>query len=386
MACLYKDSRSPYWQVQFTDATGKRRARSTGLRHDDERQTAEARILRANFETKELARGGSPEGDAWAWVPVFIQSCSTNANTIRRYSKAWEWISLFLMNNTITHPRQVRFRHGQDFATFRSTYKKHSGKVVGVNTARQEAKIFSLIMNRAVQMELAPGNPLVRMKLPKTEAPEKPEITPAEFAAIVPALNDEPEWMRISFLIAMHTGCRLRETRLPLHCIDFERRVMTFPEPKGGRKRAYSRPLPEELIPVLQPLSSQAYTLDFPFQPSRRWQQFFIKMKMTHICFHCLRVTYISMLAREGVPLSVAMKLVNHASETIHRIYQRLGVEDVRAYAQKLHVVAIQPAPISMPQNPKETQRLCGSGNLASSAKPAPRRRTRRVPPQAPLS
>lgn len=40
--------------------------------------------------------------------------------------------------------------------------------------------------------------------------------------------------------------------------------------------------------------------------------------------------TFITRLARNRVPLSHAMRLVNHASTTIHRVYQRLGVEDVR--------------------------------------------------------
>jgi hypothetical protein len=46
-------------------------------------------------------------------------------------------------------------------------------------------------------------------------------------------------------------------------------------------------------------------------------------------CFHCLRVSYVNRLRRAGVPREVAMRLVNHASELIHKIYQREKVEDV---------------------------------------------------------
>jgi integrase len=49
----------------------------------------------------------------------------------------------------------------------------------------------------------------------------------------------------------------------------------------------------------------------------------------THLCFHCLRVTYVNRLRRAGVPREAAMRLVNHASELIHQIYQREKVEDV---------------------------------------------------------
>jgi len=41
------------------------------------------------------------------------------------------------------------------------------------------------------------------------------------------------------------------------------------------------------------------------------------------------RVTFVNRLRRAGVPREAAMRLVNHASELIHQIYQRERVEDV---------------------------------------------------------
>src|SRR6266542_6569730 len=89
--------------------------------------------------------------------------------------------------------------------------------------------------------------------------------------------------------------------------------------------------MPTAIKPLLERLAEEGhrYTLEFPFQPSRRWQQFFIKVKKPHLCFHCLRVTYVNRLRRAGVPREVAMRLMNHASELIHQIYQREKVSDV---------------------------------------------------------
>jgi integrase len=89
--------------------------------------------------------------------------------------------------------------------------------------------------------------------------------------------------------------------------------------------------MPSALHPLFECLrkTKQKYTLDFPFQPSRRWQQFFIKIEKPHLCFHCLRVTYVNRLRRAGVPREAAMRLVNHSSELIHQVYQREKVEDV---------------------------------------------------------
>ena len=116
-----------------------------------------------------------------------------------------------------------------------------------------------------------------------------------------------------------------------MNCIDFAENKITFASPKGGEARAFSVPMPSALRPRFEELrgSRKKFTVEFPFQPSRRWQQFFIKMKMPHLCFHCLRVTYVNRLRRAGVPREAAMRLVNHSSELIHQVYQREKVEDV---------------------------------------------------------
>jgi hypothetical protein len=54
--------------------------------------------------------------------------------------------------------------------------------------------------------------------------------------------------MREEACISLHTGCRLRETRLQLNCIDFKEDKITFPSPKGGEDRAFSIPMPSVLL------------------------------------------------------------------------------------------------------------------------------------------
>ena len=87
--------------------------------------------------------------------------------------------------------------------------------------------------------------------------------------------------------------------------------------------------MPSALCPLFERIrkAKQKFTVEFRFQLSRRWQQFFIKLKKPHLCFHCLRVTCVNQLRRAGVPREAAMRLVNHALELIHQIYQREKVE-----------------------------------------------------------
>jgi hypothetical protein len=72
-------------------------------------------------------------------------------------------------------------------------------------------------------------------------------MTDEEIRKIWIALQDKDEWMRDSFLIALHTGCRLRETIIPMNCIDLAGETITFPAPKGGEEKAFSIPMPKAL-------------------------------------------------------------------------------------------------------------------------------------------
>lgn len=56
---------------------------------------------------------------------------------------------------------------------------------------------------------------------------------------------------------------------------------------------------------------------------------YFKKHGMTHLSFHCTRVTVVTRLARAGVPLAQAMAFVGHSSSLVHRLYTRLRPADL---------------------------------------------------------
>ncbi len=238
---------------------------------------------------------------------------------------------MWLQYRQIHTPKQITYKTALEYIDWRINFKKKSGKKAGRNTAILELKTFSLILSEAVHLGHADSNPLAHLRIRKDKAKKKPEMTNDEIVEIRRALQTEPEWMQVAFQLGLHTGCRVRETAIPMSCVDFDEEKITFPSPKGGEDRAFSIPMPDALKPLFERLKAQrrATTLEFPFQPSRRWTQFFAKIKKPHLCFHCLRVTYVNRLRRAGVPREVAMRLMNHASELIHQIYQREKVSDV---------------------------------------------------------
>ena len=332
MASLYRKQRSPFWFIQYTDGNGKRLNKSTHYRADDPGQTVEARALRARMEAQELSRTAGALGAGWdTWVPQYLERHCESRLTYERYHDAWKWLALWLQVKGYHSPKAITYRNAIEYVDWRTSYKKRTGKTVGRNTAILELKTFAMIMGEAVRLGHADANPLVSIKLKRDKAEKKPELTDEEIVTIREKLTSEPEWMRRAFDIALHTGCRLRETRIPRACVDFTENKITFPSPKGGEDRVFSVPMPTALRPLLEEFhrKKEKFTVEFPFQPSRRWQQFFIKIKKPHLCFHCLRVTYVNRLRRAGVPREAAMRLVNHASELIHQVYQREKVEDV---------------------------------------------------------
>jgi integrase len=332
MAYLYRKKRSPFWYVVFIDPEKKEVHRSTGLRADDPNDTAKAKALRAELEAKEHHRAPVVNDGGWdTWVSKYLERHCQTDRTLERYRGNWKWLALWLQTERLHSPRAITYRNALQYVEWRTKFKKKSGKTVGRNTAIMELKLLAMIMGEAVRLQHADANPLISLKLKRDKSAKKPELTDRDISDIRHALKKEPEWMQNSFDIALHTGCRLRETRIPVDCLDFTENKITFPSPKGGESRAFSIPMPSALRPLLKRIanSGRTFAVDFPFQPSRRWQQFFIKIKKPHLCFHCLRVTYVNRLRRAGVPREAAMRLVNHSSELVHQVYQREKVDDV---------------------------------------------------------
>jgi hypothetical protein len=77
---------------------------------------------------------------------------------------------------------------------------------VGRNTANLELRILGIMMGEAVRLGHVDANPLARLKLRQDKPAKKPEIMDDEIMRIREALKAEPEWMQISFEIALQTG------------------------------------------------------------------------------------------------------------------------------------------------------------------------------------
>jgi hypothetical protein len=114
-------------------------------------------------------------------------------------------------------------------------------------------------------------------------------------------------------------------------------RILTLKR-KGGKIAAVPALAPlAELLDELKRQGRQI-TCAPPKSPPRRWILFFESLDMPY-SFHSLRVSFITRLRRAGVDRWTAMRLVGHASTTVHSIYNRYEVEqDLRNAVEKVQI------------------------------------------------
>lgn len=283
------------------------------------------------------------EPERWeVWVPRYIaERYEESPKSLERYQLRWKSIRSFLGRHKIEYPRQLTFNAVVKYVEWRREGdRSHGVRKSTKNTAIGDVKFLGLLCNRAIQLGYMSANPCLGLGLRKVKPKAKNEISDEHFAVIWRELQTEPEWMRNCFLIGFNTGCRLRETAIPVEDADTETLFIHFRDTKGDKP--FTVPMREELVPLFQRLKRERRdrAVDLPRMPSKEWWRFFKRLKFPY-SFHCLRVTFISRLARAGVPQHEAMRLVNHASHEIHRIYQRFRPEDLRASLQKLSLPAL---------------------------------------------
>jgi len=379
MASLYKRTKSHFWWVKFRNpATGEIERESTKCRIGIGAHTRRAREIEGEKTRAENQVAVTKQNGAWdLWVTEFLNAhYSTRVKTLSRYLGAWKSVRMYLQEKQIRYPAELTYKHAVDYVDWRQ-----KPSVVGLYwasriTAIWEVKFLSLLMGEAVRRGFAMVNPCTRLGLKKGPTREKPEITDEEISKIYAALKTQPAWMQVSFEIAIHQGCRFAETSLPISRISLERMQITF-DAKGGK--TFTTMLHDGLIPLIRRLHSEGRerTYEMPAQTGREWTRFFRKIGMPHLCFHCTRVTVITKLYRANVSESQAMRFVGHASETIHRVYQRLRAEDVSACVSALRI----PSSASEDLPPTKTERAPASSSSQRRTDTPPHASPKRTKP-----
>lgn len=343
MAFLRKNKRSPYWYLVRRDLdTGHWIEKSTGLRFDLASDTRKAQRA-ADKASAEERRVGSPRTSPafLAWVPSYIATHwqNTRGDSRRRYAGAWQALRAFLNAFDLTYPRQIKYSHGEEYIRWRLANAVH-GRKVRHNTALLEIKFLSQLLNEAIRREFAESNPIARLGVARTPPKLKPELTDAQIKKLRLGLAKQPDWMRAAFEIALYTGCRFSECEIPIENIDLRNGTIRLRDAKRSEndpRKYFTVPLHDKLRPIFQNLKSNraTKTCELNADKNGRINKLFRQCGV-QASFHSLRVTFITRCHRGGLSEAEAMRLVNHSSHLIHRIYSRLNVEDVRSAQAKI--------------------------------------------------
>src|SRR4029077_4894107 len=113
------------------------------------------------------------------------------------------------------------------------------------------------------------------------------------------ALKNQDNWMQQSWIVARHRGCGISETAVPLRNIDLQTKTISF---RGKGDRIHTAPLHDDLVELMKEAQkhNRDRLVDLPNHAPKKWHQFFRRIGLAHISFHCTRVTVVTRLAREG--------------------------------------------------------------------------------------
>jgi integrase len=349
MANKYKKTGSPYWWIRFKAADGKYKDISSKLRWDNPQETkqCDARLALTMAEENRPIE----DKERWEdWVEDFFETGVPHEVTRKGYRQSWSWLRSYLIENGIRTPREVTYRVGYDFIAWR---RKHGvKKVTADTTAFRDLKLLRKMMNHAVRMGLAPGNPLNRMGLIRPEHKKKEEFTDEHLNQLYAAFAKhctESDWRYVAFRIASEIGVRLSETQIEWRDIDFVNNTIFIrrPQRSNGKDKSYTTILPTSLRPLLERLKTRGgnYVPVLPTNASTLFSNFLRRTaKLLNHSFHCTRVTFNARLERNrDITGRVAMQALNHTSPSVHAVYSRPNVEDLRQIDGK---VVYPPEPV----------------------------------------
>lgn len=343
MASIRRHARSPFCYLRKRDDdTGKWGEESTGLRWDDAKARRRAQRLADAATARERRDGeGRAEGAFSAWVPGYLQShfSQRRPGTHKRAKTAWTAIKAFLDARRLIYPRQIKYGHAADFMQWRMENKVHERKA-GHNTARLELKFLAQLISEAIRLEHCEANPLARCGVGLAPQKAKPELTDGDVAKLRKALAQRAPWMRTCFEISLYTGCRFGECAFPLSHVDFEDGTIQMRDSKrkdDDPRKFFTVPLHPKLRPLLEALRDAGATVTCELSEDKngRINRAF-RDAGVEASFHSLRVTFVTRCHRGGLSEHEAMRLVNHSSKLVHRIYSRLRIDDVRSAQTKI--------------------------------------------------
>jgi integrase len=348
MASTYLRPDSPYIWISYKTSADKWRRISSGFRRDNpgDRKQAQRLAQRKTLEEMQSAPDERSYG-GWAWGSSWIDvqwGDNPHGRTIKLYKKYFSRWLVYFEELGLAGPNTIHREHVLDYLSWR---KRHGG---GRNTAIYEIGFLAMLMDEARKRGYRSGdNPARGLMLQKERAVEKVVWSDHEIALVDATIEDllKYEWLQVTFLMGRWQAVRLRQSAVPLSAIDFQRRVIVYPDSivKGGH--GYAQPIDPQFYERLLEIANHrasigAATLcDIPELAGVAWRELLDDLELPHLSHHGLRATWITRAALRGIPEALTRRFVNHASQQVHEIYQKITATDLIPMLNTLALAAL---------------------------------------------
>ena len=326
MASIYHKNGSPVIWIRYKNEEDKWKGKPRQYRWNNFGEVRQAKLLarkQTEIEQTRPRRGSHYDFDAWVVGWLTGKYGGNNRGTLESYLQTWRPIKRFLDANDLTAPHQIKREFAESYLAART-------KKVCRNTAIRDIKIFGMILEEALRREYITANPLRRLGLKRAPAKHKDVWEDDEIWKVAEALVKTPRWMRCTFFFGLYQACRLRQCQLDLSAVDFSRNTICYPASLMKTAVDFAQPIDPRFAPILKRLVAEAgragdtKLCTVPWDASLKYRAMFKRLKLTHLCHHGLRATWITRAAINGVKETEAMAFVFHSSREVHGVYRRL--------------------------------------------------------------
>lgn len=357
---INKDKKSPFWMVTFTDSRGHQRRRSTkvpvaGGEFEGTRISAKTAEKLAYRRGVEIACAKEAKDEQQNNISVrdhfthFLQRSigKVTESTIYNARTTYKQFFAFLGARADEPLAEVNKAQIKDFVAARRNKARYS-------TVRKDLSAVSAAFLDAVDSEIISRNPCAGIKV-KQDTPEekivKEAFTMEEVTRMIAELPEE--WSSAVRCCFESYGQRLSDILgLDWSGFDWKARCLHMITRKAGhvlvlpmRPNFYAwarekwekagRPKEGLLHPQIATRGRQA-SAEF----GSLIELLGISKRGHHghrnKTFHCLRATCATLMHAEGISETMAMKLVGHKSKTVHAVYVKPTLDQLRQAALKM--------------------------------------------------
>lgn len=338
--------------IRYKDASGTWKAKSTGCSKDNPKERKEAEELCLKQTVREQTQLRVKSGGAWgAWVTDWIDVKWGGAapRTHKLYRRNWRRFAEWLTEIGVAEPHDLTREHVLGYVGWRAKND------VDRNTAMDELKLLRQVCKEAIVRGYAQSNPCNDLGLKRNEREEKTVWTDEQMQTAIDAAAklEKYGWLHVALLMGRYQAVRIAQCEIPLSFIDLNAKIPAFNYPgkiaKGGTShslvkggKGYTQPIDPDFLPILKEIikhrrrAGKTTLCDLPPVQSVKIREFLDELAektgdagFRDLCHHGLRATWITNAALAGWSQAEAMKFVNHASEEIHRIYQKISLGTV---------------------------------------------------------